>query len=104
DPKHRTHCSLYIGRCFFEKGYYKQAVDTFRDAIAGHETSDDDLGLKLHYWLGRSQEGAGLIPDALKTYGQLIQWDYNYRNGDVRKRIDDLTRPSGDSADESDES
>jgi hypothetical protein len=26
----------------------------------------------------------------LKIYGQLIQWDYNYRKGDVRKRIDAL--------------
>jgi hypothetical protein len=31
----------------------------------------------------------------LKIYGQLIQWDYNYRKGDVRKRIDDLRSSQG---------
>ena len=90
DPKTRQQCSLHIGRCFFEKQYYTQAVDTFRDALANHEIADDDLGKDLHYWLGRAFEADGQIEDALKTYGQLIQWDYNYRNGDVRKRIDDL--------------
>ena len=33
---------------------------------------------------------ANTFGDALKTYGQLIQWDYKYRKGDVRKRIDEL--------------
>jgi TolA-binding protein len=100
DPKTRTSCSLYIGRCFYEKGYYAQAIDILREAIAGHDIPEDELGKDLQYWLGRSQEGAKLIDDALKTYGQLIQWDYNYR--DVRKRIDDLHRPSAQSADEAD--
>lgn len=90
DPKNRFDCSLHVGRCFYEKGYYAQAIDTFRDALAGYEIPDDKLGKELHYWLGRACEADGRIEDALKVYGQLIQWDYNYRNGDVRKRIDDL--------------
>jgi len=53
---------------------------------------EDDLGKQLHYWLGRTYEGAGQTEDALKVYGQLIQWDYNYRKGDVRKRIDELRK------------
>jgi tetratricopeptide (TPR) repeat protein len=90
DPKARFQCSLFIGRCFFEKGYHSQAIETFKEAIAGKETPDDSAGKELHYWLGRAYESDGQTPDALKTYGQLIQWDYNYRDGDVRKRIDGL--------------
>lgn len=95
DRKVRTQCSLTIGRCFYEKNYHSQAIDTFKDAIAGHEIRDDDLGKELHYWLGRAHEAAKQTEDALKIYGQLIQWDYNYRKGDVRKRIDDLRDSQG---------
>ena len=90
DPKTRFRCSLYIGRCFYEKHYYDQAVDTFHEAIETYEATDDDLGKELHYWLGRAYESGGKMDDALKIYGQLIQWDYKYRKGNVRKRIDDL--------------
>jgi tetratricopeptide (TPR) repeat protein len=95
DRKVRFHCSLCIGRCFFEKGYYTQAADTFREAISTYEVPDDDLGKKMHYWLGRTLEADKKTEDALKIYGQLIQWDYNYRKGDVRKRIDDLRSSQG---------
>jgi tetratricopeptide (TPR) repeat protein len=88
DPKYRHQCSLYIGRCFYKKTYHSQAADVFKEAIANYEIPDDATGKELHYWLGRTYEADGQIPDALKTYGQLIQWDYNYR--DVRKRIDEL--------------
>jgi len=90
DPKTRGFCNLYIGRCFFEKGYHSQAIETLQEAIQAHEVSDDDLGKQLHYRLGRAYEAGGQKEDALKTYGQLIQWDYNYRNGEVRKRLDAL--------------
>lgn len=90
DPKIRSMCNLHIGRCFFEKGYHSQAIDTFREAIRSHEPPDDDLGKDLNYRLGRAFEANGQKEDALKTYGQIIQWDYNYRGGEVRKRIDDL--------------
>ncbi len=88
EPRTRFHSGLFIGRCFFEKGYFDQAVDTFQETLGSYEIPDDELGKELHYWLGRAQEAEGRGPEALKTYGQLIQWDYNYR--DVRKRIDDL--------------
>ncbi len=90
DPKTRQHCSLYIGQCFFKKGYYIQAEETFQDAIEHHEVLEDELGKQLHYWLGRAFEEDNKPQEALKIYGQLIQWDYNYAKGDVRKRIDAL--------------
>ncbi|MHC4441445.1 MAG: tetratricopeptide repeat protein [Planctomycetota bacterium] len=93
DPKTRTMCNLYIGRCFYRKAYYSQATDVFREAIEIHETPDDELGKDLHYWLGRTYESDGKSEDALKIYGQIIQWDYNYR--DVRKRMDALHKQNG---------
>jgi tetratricopeptide (TPR) repeat protein len=93
DPRTRTRCGVYIGRCFFAKGLYSQAVNILREALASYESPDDDLGKELHWWLGRAHEAAGQIEDALKVYGQLIEWDYNYRNGEVRKRIEDLNKP-----------
>ena len=84
----RFRCSLYIGRCFYKKGFHSGAIDQLKEAIANYEIPDDATGKELHYWLGRTYEADGQLPDALKTYGQLIQWDYNYR--DVRKRIEDL--------------
>jgi TolA-binding protein len=79
---------VYLGRSFYQKGYYSQAADTFSEALKTHEIHDDDLGKELYYWLGRAQEAEAKKDEALKTYGQIIQWDYNFR--DVRKRIDDL--------------
>ncbi len=90
EPKTRFLCNLYIGRCFFQKGFFAQASDIFREAIDNYEMPDDELGKELHYWLGLSMEQDGRIEDALKAYGQLIQWDYNYRKGDVRKRLESL--------------
>ena len=92
DPKARHLASLYIGRCFFEKNYFVQAVDVFTEAIEGYEVPDDRLAKDLQYWLGRSLESGGKTDEAVKVYGQLIQLDYNFR--DVRKRIDGL-RPQG---------
>ncbi len=94
EPRVRHRCNLYVGRCFYEKGYYGQAIDVLREAIEQYEAHDDEMGKEMHYWLGRSYEAGGQVPDALKVYGQLIQWDYNYRKGEVRKRIDDLRRPT----------
>lgn len=92
DPKSRGQCSLLIGQCFFKKGYFSAAIDTLREAIKQHEVQDNELGKDLHFRLARALDEDGRLEEALKIYGQIIQWDYNYRNGEVRKRIDDLRR------------
>ncbi len=88
DPKNRTVCMLLIGRCFFEKGFASQAIASFNQAIEEHELIGDDLGKELHYWLGRACESAGKQEEAERAYGQVIQWDYNYK--DVRGRLEAL--------------
>jgi thioredoxin-like negative regulator of GroEL len=94
DPKYRTRCNFHIGRCFFELGYQDQAIGVLNEAIHSYEIEGDATSKDLHYWLGRAHEAAGQPAEALKVYGQLLQWDYNYR--DVRKRMDDLRKGGGD--------
>lgn len=88
DPKNRAECGLYLGRCFFKKTYYSQAVDMLREARDAYEFSDDDLAKEMAYYLGRAYEATGETESARKVYGQILQVDYNYR--DVRARLDGL--------------
>lgn len=88
DPKNRTECALYLGRCFYKKGYHDQAVATLREGIEQHEFPDDDLAKSLLYWLARAYEESGYTADARKAYGRILQLDYNYQ--DVRARMDGL--------------
>jgi tetratricopeptide (TPR) repeat protein len=88
DPRSRLACKSNIGQCFFQKGYFDQAIQIFGEAIGEVEVPGDVISKKLHYWLGRALEAKGDAPEAMKVYGQLLQWDYNY--GDVRDRMDVL--------------
>ena len=90
DPKNRAACGMYLGRCFFRKGYQDQAVSALEEAIAQHQFGDDDLAKAMRYWLGRAQEAAGKVDAARKSFGDLLQLDYNY--GDVRARMDALPK------------
>lgn len=90
DPKNRAVCGMYLGRCFFRKGYHAQAVSALQEAISQHEFTDDDLAKTMLYWLGRAQEEASELDEARKTYGKILQLDYNY--SDVRAKLDSLPK------------
>ena len=89
DGRHRNESRLYIGRAFYEKNLYTQAVDTLRAAIEQLEVKTDDTAKDLMYWLGRSFEADEQIAEAKRVYGQLIQLDYNFR--DARQRLETLS-------------
>lgn len=88
DPRNRLACKGNIGRCFFFKQYHDQAIAVFREAISEVEIAGDATSKDLHYWLGRSLEASDERGEAMKVYGQVLQWDYNFR--DVRERMDAL--------------
>ncbi len=90
DPKNRSACGMYLGRCFLRKGYHDQAISALEEAIRSHEYPDDDLAKAMLYWLGRAQEGAGDLESAKKTYGKILQLDYTF--GDTRARLDGLSK------------
>jgi TolA-binding protein len=88
DGRCRAESRLFIGRCFFEKAFHDQAVETFRAAVAELDSTTSPVALELNYWLGRALEAALAAAEARKVYGQLIQIDYNYR--DARQRLETL--------------
>lgn len=88
DPKNRAACGMNLGRCFYHKKYYSQAISTLKAELDSYEFTDDDLAKSMLYWLGRSQEDAGDAAAARETYGRIVQMDYNYK--DVRDRLDAL--------------
>jgi tetratricopeptide (TPR) repeat protein len=90
DPKSRLQCAILLGRCFLEKEYVEPAIDTFREGIEAHEIKGDEISKELHYWLGRALEVDDRPQEAVKNYGLLIQWDFNYR--EARKRMDALKK------------
>lgn len=88
DPKNRTQCALLLGRCFYKKGYFPQAITILQEESAAYHSPDDDTGKALLYWLARAQEESGNVQAAREGYGKILQLDYNYR--DVRARLDKL--------------
>lgn len=93
EPKNRDATRLFIGRCFFEKQFHAQALETLETAIREHELPDDEVGKALRYWLARTHEAMHHVGEATRAYGQLIQFDYNY--ADARMRFEKLSTPSG---------
>ncbi len=89
EVRRRDAARLYIGRCFFEKQFWEQASGVLSSAVAEHEIQDDDVGKGLRYWLARTLEATGKPNEAARVYGQLIQFDYNYR--DARQRFERLS-------------
>ncbi len=83
---------LYIGRCFFEKKFFDQAVGTLHKTLSELPATDSPLAMALNYWLARSLEASDNLEDAKNAYGNLIQLDYNYL--DARQRLEKLVAAS----------
>ena len=88
DPKNKARCDMYLGRAFFKKALYEQALDILGEALKSHEIADDEVGKELLYWRARSEEAAGKTAVARNSYGQMLRMDYNYR--DVLARLENL--------------
>lgn len=89
DGRSRLEARLFMGRCFFEKQFYPQAIQTLQASLAETDTVSGPVVLELNYWLGRALQAAGNYDEAVRVYGHLIQLDYNYR--DARPRLESLT-------------
>ena len=89
DPRSRVRGQLLMGRAFFEKGNHREAAEVLSDALKTYELTDD-TSKQLLYWLGRASEAAGNTDEAKAAYGKLLRQDYNFLDGDARKRLDSL--------------
>lgn len=88
DAKLRAQSRLYIGRCFYAKQFYDQAVEILQRAVDEMEIRTGSIANDLNYWLAMALEKVGNTDAAKKVYGYLIQQDYNFR--DARQRLEKL--------------
>jgi len=92
EPKSRASARLMLGRAFIEKGAPREGVQILEDAIEDYELPDDEMAKRMTYWLGRAAEEAGDVARAKTAYGRLLRIDYNFADGDARKRLDELNK------------
>lgn len=88
DLKRRISAMSKIGLCFFMKGWHRDAIDIFSQAINAHKIKDDAIAKELRYNLARAYEEHGDDEKALELYRKIVQLDFGYR--DVRERVDKL--------------
>lgn len=99
DPKLRVDASTYLGRAFMACGFNDEAVDTLKGTIDEYELRGDARSKELFYWYGNALEMKGDATTALKSYSQLVQWDFNYRDVQARiKRLRAAAQPQPPSA------
>jgi TolA-binding protein len=89
EPRSKWQCQLYIGRSFYQKQIFGQAVQVLKELVDQYELQDDFAKDAL-YWLGRACEANNMAEDAKANYGKLLRLDYNYAHGDARKRLEAL--------------
>jgi tetratricopeptide (TPR) repeat protein len=85
DPKLRVDSSTYLGRAFLDAGFVDEASNTLREGIEGYELRGDPRSKEMYYWYGRALEQKGDLQAAMRSYSQVAQWDFQYR--DVQSRI-----------------
>lgn len=93
DPKYRVDATSFLGRAFLHNQYVEEAVDTLKASIEEYQLRGDDKSKEMYYWYARALEEKADIPSALKAYSQVAQWDFNYR--DVQMRIKKLRSAGG---------
>jgi len=88
DPRHKYVAMGEIGRCFYLKGWFADAIDVLSAAVDAYELKNDDTAKQLRYNLGRSYEAGGNNEKALEVFRKLAQLDFAYK--DVSERINEL--------------
>jgi hypothetical protein len=67
-----------------EAGYPDEAVDTLRDANEAYQVKGDQKSIDMTYYYARALEAKGEFAAAIKQYSQVAQWNFNYRDVQVR--------------------
>ena len=84
DPKYRIEASTLLGRAFMEAGFPDEAVDTLREASEAYQVKGDQKSIDMTYYYARALEAKGDFAMAIKQYSQVAQWNFNYRDVQVR--------------------
>ena len=86
DPKYRVEATTLLGRAFYESKFLEEASETLKSAIEEYQLKGDEKSKDMYYWYARALEEKGDIQAAIKSYSQVAQWDFNYRDTQVRIR------------------
>jgi tetratricopeptide (TPR) repeat protein len=88
DPKRRITSLMYLGRAFERKGWHKEAVESYQQALEAEPS--DERAKAIQYNLGLIFRTMGQKQQALDHFSIVAQMDYTYR--DVRQQIEELRR------------
>lgn len=87
EPKSKGQAFLLLARCFMQKEWSDEAIDTLGEAIEAHQMADDGLGKELRYdklvALMKSAEANGKLEqaeEANQLASELLQADIKYKD------------------------
>ncbi len=87
EPKSRSQAHLLLGRCFIEKEWFDEAIDTMRQGIEAHPVSDDAIGKEMRYELmvalldaAERDSDADKAEEANSIASEILQADIGYKN------------------------
>lgn len=95
DPKRRAMSHEFLGRCYIQKEYLEEAIDTLAQGIDAHKIPDDKLALDLRYLkmdahikLARKNSNPEQAKEAQQIASTIFQADISFR--DIRERMEEI--------------
>ncbi len=95
DPKHRASAHEYLGRCYMDKGWLDEAIETLREGVEAHKLSDDRQALELRYLLMNAlaqsaESGKNLehAKEAQQLGSAILRTDIKFR--DIQERMNTI--------------
>ncbi|HUS90319.1 MAG TPA: hypothetical protein VM695_00670 [Phycisphaerae bacterium] len=86
DPRRSLRARSLIGQAFTQKGWHREAAETFERALEVEMTEEN--AKELRYFLGDVLERMGELERAQEQYSLVAQMDYNYK--DAHQRIEKI--------------
>jgi len=97
DPKRRAMSHEFLGRCYIQKDYLDEAVDTLAQGIESHKIPDDRLAKDLRYLkmeahikLARKNKDPEHAKQAQQIASSIFQADINFL--DIKQRMDEVKK------------
>jgi tetratricopeptide (TPR) repeat protein len=97
DPKRRAVSHQFLGRCYLQKDWLDEAIDTLNQGIEAHKVPDDRMALELNYLkmlahikLATKNGDIEQAQLAQQIASKILQADINYR--DIRDRMEEVKK------------
>jgi len=78
DPKKSVDANILIGRCFYKKEWYPNAIGIFKKVLDRELT--EKVSKEIYYLLGLTQEAVQDYDGAIESYSVVAQMDFSYKN------------------------